>query len=109
ARSTPDAHAVLVGRGADPSNAILRTEMRALGLDGRVHLLGERLDLPAIVPGLDACVLPSLYGEGFPNVVAEAMACAIPCVVTEVGDAGQIVGDTGFVVQPADLPALTAA
>jgi glycosyltransferase involved in cell wall biosynthesis len=48
----------------------------------------------------------SSYREGFPNAVAEAMACARPCVVTNIGDPSRIVGEFGIVVPPRDAAAL---
>jgi glycosyltransferase involved in cell wall biosynthesis len=58
---------------------------------------------------LDVCSLSSSYGESFPLVVGEAMACGVPCVVTNVGDAAQLVGTTGLVVPPRNPEALAQA
>jgi glycosyltransferase involved in cell wall biosynthesis len=101
-----DAHLLLCGDEITPDNRELAGWIAALGLGGRVHLLGRRDDVPRIMAALDLLTLCSSFGEGFPNVVGEAMACAIPCVVTDVGDAGRIVGDTGRVVPLGDPTAL---
>jgi glycosyltransferase involved in cell wall biosynthesis len=64
----------------------------------RVVLAGRQQDMRAAYNAMSAMVLPSL-SEGFPNVVAEALACGTPCVVTDVGDAAEIVGDPEKIVK----------
>ena len=77
----------------------------ALGLQQKVIWAAARYDLPAVYNGLDVLTNCSA-SEGFSNVIGEAMACGIPCVVTDVGDSAEIVGDTGIVVEANNPTAL---
>jgi glycosyltransferase involved in cell wall biosynthesis len=95
------AHFLLCGTGMTAENRVLVSQVESLRLEEHVHLLGNRDDIPKITAALDIASLTSI-SEGFPNVVAEAMACGIPCAVTDVGDVACVVGDTGRVVPKRD-------
>lgn len=103
----PETHFVLIGRDVDNQNQELMTLIRQLRLDGRVNLLGERHDTARLTAALDIFSISS-YGESCPMVIGEAMACGVPCVVTDVGDAAWIVGETGLTVPPRDARALAS-
>ncbi len=108
-RSGVDAHFLLAGQAVSPDNETLKTLIFEEGLAGCVHLLGRRDDIHRLDAALDILAMSSVFGEGFPNVVAEAMACGVPCAVTDVGDAAFLVADTGRVVPPCDPAAMAAA
>jgi glycosyltransferase involved in cell wall biosynthesis len=108
-REGVDAHFALVGQDVTPENPALAEIVLREGLEGRVRLLGRREDTPRLYAALDILASPSIFGEGFPNVVAEAMACGVPCAVTDVGDSALVAGETGRVVLPGDPEALAAA
>ncbi|BCR05795.1 hypothetical protein DESUT3_28640 [Desulfuromonas versatilis] len=65
--------------------------------------------MPQVTAAFDIACSSSAYGEAFSNTIGEAMACEVPCVVTDVGDSAAIVGTTGLVVPPRDPDALYGA
>lgn len=99
---------LLAGRGVDGRNMGLCREIAALGLSDSVRLIGERQDIPRLNAALDIAVSSS-YSEGFSNAIGEAMACGVPCVVTDAGDSATIVGKTGMIVPPKDPAAMAVA
>lgn len=97
AAANPMVRFMMVGRGIDANNTELAQWISATGFADRFVLLNERADVPACLAAMDVFCLSSRT-EGFPNVVAEAMAMELPCIVTDVGDAALLLHDTGVVV-----------
>ena len=102
-------HCLFIGTEMDESNQALQGYLSDTVYPGHISLIGQRPDIPAIMNALDVHILPSAFGEAFPNVVAEAMSCGTPCIVTDVGDSAFMVSDSGWVVPPSDPDALSAA
>jgi glycosyltransferase involved in cell wall biosynthesis len=108
ARRRTDVCFVLAGDGVTPDAVpFAALTARAAG-NARLIAVGRRGDVARLLAAADISTCSSI-SEGFPNVVIEGMACGIPCVVTDVGDAARIVGDTGRVVAPRSPDALADA
>ena len=107
-RHMPQVHFVLAGHGVDIGNEALMKAITRAGVTANTHLLGLRHDMPELMAALDV-LASSSSGEAFPNVLGEAMACGVPCAVTDVGDSAYVIGDTGSVVSPGDMPGLSAS
>jgi len=104
----PDAALLLVGDG--PLRGEIEAQVERLGLQGAVHLVGDRSNVEALLPALDVAVLASST-EGMSNAILEAMACGLPVIATAVGGNLHLVrdNDSGRLVPPREPPALAAA
>jgi glycosyltransferase involved in cell wall biosynthesis len=102
----PDATFVMVGDG--PLRPAVEARARALGLDGRLRLLGWRRDVPDLLAAFDVVALTSLW-EGLPRVVPEAIAASRPLVVTAIDGAAELLRhDEHALLVPASDPAAAA-
>jgi lipopolysaccharide/colanic/teichoic acid biosynthesis glycosyltransferase/glycosyltransferase involved in cell wall biosynthesis len=105
---SPQARFLIVGDG--PLRARLAEQILAAGVNGRIRLLGERDDVPALLAASDVYVRSSLW-EGVGRAVVEAMYARKPVVVTELPGILEVVrdGETGLLAPPGDPAALAAA
>lgn len=106
ARQRPDVRFMCVGDEPDEYKQRLKTLSVELGMSSRLLWAGLRRDMPWVFNAMDLHCSSSAYGEGFSNAIGEAMACGVPCVVTDVGDSAIIVGDSGEIVAPRQPQAL---
>ncbi|MGB3654843.1 MAG: glycosyltransferase [Rivularia sp. (in: cyanobacteria)] len=104
-----DVRFVCVGTGPQIYALQLHQLADKLGIKDKVIWSETRGDMTSVFNSFDIATSASAYGEGFGNVIGEAMACSVPCVVTDVGDSKMIVGDTGIVVPPKNPQALANA
>jgi glycosyltransferase involved in cell wall biosynthesis len=107
-KKLPQAHFLMAGQGVDAGNKVLIRAASQLGVEGACHFLGQRDDIPRVMAALDVLASSSV-GEAFPNAIGEAMACGVPCAVTDVGDSAYMVGNTGRIVASGDMAGLADA
>jgi glycosyltransferase involved in cell wall biosynthesis len=109
ARENSDARFVCVGDGPAAYRLRLTTLAESLGIADQVVWVREVRDMKAAYNAFDIATLSSAFGEGFPNMVGEAMACGVPVAATDVGDVRLITGELGEVVPPKNPDLLCAA
>ena len=109
----PGVHLVFAGRAYDQAYVEqLEAQVKQLGLQGRVHFVGNVADMPHFLAQMDIIALPTLSrGEGCPVALLEAMACAKACIATDVPGSRDLIQDsvTGLLVPPEDPDALAGA
>ena len=105
----PNAHLVLVGEG--PDELMLKENVKKFGLSDNVSFFEFTREPVYIFERLDILVLSSLYKEGLPNVILEAMSMNLPVVSSRLAGVPEVVknGETGFMVEPGNKDELTEA
>ena len=100
---------MIVGRGITADTPSIKALLDTCKIpDSSVRFLGARDDVPDVMNGFDLFVMSSI-SESFPNVLAEAMATALPCISTDVGDCARVLGDQNYIVPPSKPEALAAS
>tara|TARA_B100001778_G_C18604478_1_gene639062 strand:+ start:4057 stop:5223 length:1167 start_codon:yes stop_codon:yes gene_type:complete len=99
---------LMIGRGVKANTSFLLSDLPET-LITRFHFLGERSDVYDLMQSMDGFCLSSAWGEGFPNVLGEAMSVGIPCITTDIAESSEVVGNTGIVVPPSDPEKLAEA
>ena len=102
-------HLLLVGTDLDKPPPALAKLIADCLPEECVTLASERTDVADWLPGVDIIALSSAWGEAFPNILGEAMACGLPCVATDVGDCASILGEAGLTVPARNVDAMAAA
>jgi glycosyltransferase involved in cell wall biosynthesis len=105
----PNLHGVAVAVGSAEARNTLKLKADASGLKKHLTIIEAAPDIAAIYPGFDLFCSSSAWGEGFSNVIAEALASGLPVVVTDVGDAAALAGDAGRCVAAKNAAALADA
>ena len=105
-KQEPKLNVVMIGRNINDKNLELANEITKTDCANNFYLLGEIPHLADYYPLFDVFCLSSAFGEGFPNVIGEAMSCGVICIATDVGDAQNIIDNTGFIVKPKDADEL---
>lgn len=95
--------------GVSEPTVELQQLAESLNLQDCLQWIAPQAEMADAYNALDVMCLSSSFGEGFPNVIGEAMACGVPCVVTNSGDAALVVGDLGEVVAAGDDESMAAA
>lgn len=102
----PNAYFVCAGNGVSLNNSEIKEAVFSANIQAKTIFLGRFNEVNQLYPAFDFLTLPSLFGEGFPNVIAEAMLSGVYCFVTDVGDSKEIIGDQGCNIDKNDAQKL---